>query len=83
MKDSEPVTDPTAKAECEKPIPITDTVAGEPTAPMTPQEDTPAQPVSVSGGYTPSQAEDKVEMANVEAAQNSEDRQTGGSSFIW
>jgi hypothetical protein len=89
VKESKPVTDPAATAECEQPIPtadlpipITDTVSGEPPAPMTSQGDTHVQPVSLSGGCAPSQVEDKVDMVSVEAVQNSEDQQTGGSPFI-
>ena len=81
-EDSKPVTDPAATAEREQPIPITDIVAEEPSIPITSQEDTSAPPVSVSGDFAPSQAEDKIDVATVEAARNAGDQQIGGLSFI-
>jgi len=76
VEDSEPVTDP---AQCRQPLPVTDTIAEEPPAPMTPQEDVPAQLLSVLGGYEPSHPEDEVEDPTVEAARTSEDERTEGS----
>jgi hypothetical protein len=81
VEDSRPITDPATAAECQQPIPMTDTVTEEPSAPITSQEDATSRPVSVSGDYFPSQPEDKVDVPMVDAAQTSEDRQTGGSSF--
>ena len=81
-EDPKLVTDPAATAECEQPIPITDNVAGEPSAPITSQEDTSAPPVSVLRDCASSQAEDKVDVANVDAAKNAGDQQIGGLSFI-
>ena len=82
MEDPKPVTDPAAIAEYKQPPPITDNVVEEPSIPITPQEDTPAPPVSVSDDFAPSQAEDKIDVANVEAAKNAGDQQIGGLSFI-
>ena len=82
VEDSKPVMDPAATAVCEQPIPMTDNVAEEPSIPITSQEDTPAPPVSVSDDCAPSQAEDKIVVANVEASKNAGNRQIGGLSFI-
>jgi len=81
VDDSNPFTDPAPTAECEQPIPITDTVTEEPSTHMASQADTSAQPASVSGGYAPSRLEDKVDLPFVEAAQTSEDQQIGGLTF--
>ena len=82
VEDPIPVMDPAATAECKQPIPMTDDVAEEPSIPITSQEDTPAPPVSVSGDFAPSQAEDKIDVANVEALKNAGNQQIGGLSFI-
>ena len=82
VEDSIPVMDPAATAECEQPIPITENVAEEPPIPITPQGDTSAPPVSVSGDFAPSQAEDKMDVADVETTKNAGDQQIEGLFFI-